>query len=162
MESANTGVSAWRGDLSAEAARVVHFFESIDAAAVGHIDRIYADDAWVKDRFNEVRGVADVRRIFLHMFDQVDEPRFEVLTAVQQGMQVFLTWDFRFRMKRFDTRTRQTIRGASHLRFAPDGRITFHRDYWDTAEELYEKLPLLGALMRWLKRQAAQESARRA
>ena len=26
-----------------------------------------------------------------------------------------------------------------------------HRDYWDAAEELYEKLPLLGALMRWLK-----------
>ena len=29
---------------------------------------------------------------------------------------------------------------------------TVHRDYWDAAEELYEKLPLLGALMRWLKR----------
>jgi steroid delta-isomerase len=27
-----------------------------------------------------------------------------------------------------------------------------HRDYWDAAEELYEKLPLVGALMRWLKR----------
>jgi steroid delta-isomerase len=26
-----------------------------------------------------------------------------------------------------------------------------HRDYWDAAEELYEKLPVLGALMRWLK-----------
>ena len=45
-----------------------------------------------------------------------------------------------------------TVRGASHLRFATDGRIALHRDYWDAAEELYEKLPLLGALMRWLKR----------
>jgi hypothetical protein len=41
-----------------------------------------------------------------------------------------------------------------HLRFAPDGRIAMHRDYWDAAEELYEKLPLLGGLMRWLKRRA--------
>jgi steroid Delta-isomerase len=30
-----------------------------------------------------------------------------------------------------------------------------HRDYWDAAEELYEKLPILGGLMRWLKRQAS-------
>ncbi|WP_413888997.1 hypothetical protein [Candidatus Aalborgicola defluviihabitans] len=36
----------------------------------------------------------------------------------------------------------------------PDGRILDHRDYWDAAEELYEKLPLLGGLMRWLKRRA--------
>jgi steroid delta-isomerase len=28
-----------------------------------------------------------------------------------------------------------------------------HRDYWDAAEELYEKLPA-GRLMRWLKRRA--------
>jgi hypothetical protein len=32
--------------------------------------------------------------------------------------------------------------------------ITLHRDYWDAAEELYEKLPVLGGLMRWLKKQA--------
>ena len=45
-----------------------------------------------------------------------------------------------------------TIHGASHLRFGADGRVVVHRDYWDAAEELYEKLPLVGALMRWLKR----------
>jgi hypothetical protein len=48
----------------------------------------------------------------------------------------------------------QCIRGGTHLRLAADGRILEHRDYWDAAEELYEKLPLLGALMRWLKRGA--------
>ena len=46
------------------------------------------------------------------------------------------------------------VRGVSHLVLAPDGRIAEHRDYWDAAEELYEKLPLLGGLMRWLKRRA--------
>jgi len=33
-------------------------------------------------------------------------------------------------------------------------RVAVHRDYWDAAEELYEKLPVLGSLMRWLKRRA--------
>jgi hypothetical protein len=33
-------------------------------------------------------------------------------------------------------------------------RISLHRDYWDAAEELYEKLPWVGALMRWLKKRA--------
>jgi hypothetical protein len=35
-----------------------------------------------------------------------------------------------------------------------DGLITVHRDYWDAAEELYEKLPLVGGVMRWLKARA--------
>ena len=34
------------------------------------------------------------------------------------------------------------------------GLITLHRDYWDAAEELYEKLPMIGGLMRWLKARA--------
>jgi steroid delta-isomerase len=33
-----------------------------------------------------------------------------------------------------------------------DGRIAQHRDYWDAAEELYEKLPVIGGLMRWMRR----------
>jgi hypothetical protein len=48
----------------------------------------------------------------------------------------------------------QRVRGATHQRFGADGLIVEHRDYWDVAEELYEKLPLLGTLMRWLKRRA--------
>ena len=43
---------------------------------------------------------------------------------------------------------------GSHLVLDAQGRITLHRDYWDAAEELYEKLPGVGALMRWLKRRA--------
>lgn len=153
MASANDNGTA-RRHLSAELARVVDFFENIDVAAVARLDQIYADHAWFKDPFNEVRGIEPIRRIFGHMFIQVLQPRFAVTEALQQGSQAFLTWEFTFRMKRFDTHSTQTIRGASHLRFAADGRVEMHRDYWDAAEELYEKLPFVGALMRWLKRQA--------
>ena len=73
---------------------------------------------------------------------------------VVDGAQCFLTWEFRFRFKRFDTHKLQAVRGGSHLLMAEDGRIRMHRDYWDAAEELYEKLPLVGGLMRWLKKRA--------
>jgi hypothetical protein len=45
--------------------------------------------------------------------------------------------------------------GLEILVLGADGRIAVHRDYWDAAEELYAKLPLLGALMRALRRRAA-------
>jgi steroid Delta-isomerase len=133
--------------------QLIRFFEQIDVANVSRLDEVYTPDAFFKDPFNEVKGIEPITRIFRHMFDQVDSPRFVVTDSVIQGDQAFLTWDFLFRMKRFSS-DEQCIRGATHVRFASDGRVNFHRDYWDAAEELYEKLPLLGSLMRALKRMA--------
>jgi len=133
--------------------KLIRFFETINTGNVSQLAQVYSEDVFFKDPFNEVRGLADVVRIFSHMFEQVDSPRFVVTNHVLQGDQAFLTWDFLFRMKRFST-AGQCIRGATHLRFGPDGRANFHRDYWDAAEELYEKLPLLGSMMRGLKRLA--------
>lgn len=135
--------------------RVQQFFETIAPQGVARIAEIYAPEAYFKDPFNEVRGVAAITGIFAHMFDQVGAPRFVVREAVAQGDDAFLVWDFLFRLPRLGN-GEQVIRGASHLKFGADGRVTYHRDYWDAAEELYEKLPVLGGLMRLLKRQAAR------
>lgn len=133
--------------------RIVERFESLQAADVARLAEIYTPDAFFKDPFNEVRGTAAIAPIFAHMFVALDAPRFVVHDAIVQGDQCFLRWDFLFRMRRFD-RSEQCIRGGSHLLLTADGRISSHRDYWDAAEELYEKLPVLGSLMRWLKRRA--------
>lgn len=132
---------------------LIEFFDHITIDSANHISDFYTADAYFKDPFNEVRGVEKITPIFTHMFAQVDGPRFVVTGHVLQDEQAFLTWDFLFRMKRFST-DEQCIRGATHIRFANDGRVEFHRDYWDAAEELYEKLPVLGALLRGLKRMA--------
>lgn len=137
----------------ARVARVVAMFESITPADVSRMAEFYAPDARFKDPFNEVQGVPAIERVFAHMFVALDAPRFVVRDIVVDGDQCFLTWDFLFRFRRF-SRDEQVVRGGSHLRFDAQGRVALHRDYWDAAEELYEKLPLVGALMRWLKKRA--------
>jgi ketosteroid isomerase-like protein len=133
--------------------RIVEAFERLRSEDVERLGEIYSADARFKDPFNEVQGVPAIRQVFGHMFVALREPRFVIRDAVCEGNQCFLSWDFLFRMRRFRG-DEQCIRGGSHLRLAADGRISEHRDYWDVAEELYEKLPMVGALMRWLKRRA--------
>ncbi|KNZ33359.1 MAG: isomerase [Methylibium sp. NZG] len=137
----------------ARVARIVAWFEAITPAALGQLDAIYHPQARFKDPFNEVQGLAPIRRVFEHMFVALDEPRFVVRDIVVQRDQCFLSWEFIFRFKRF-SREVQTVRGGSHLALDAAGLITLHRDYWDAAEELYEKLPAVGPLMRWLKKRA--------
>lgn len=131
--------------------RIRAYFERLARDDLARIGEIYTDDASFKDPFNEVAGTKDIARIFEHMFDTLERPRFVVHEVVADGPGVFLTWDFLF-----DRGGRPwQVRGASHLRLAPDGRIAMHRDYWDAAEELWAKMPLVGALVRWLTRRAA-------
>ena len=134
-------------------AQIVDYFEGLRPSDLDRLDQFYSDDAWFKDPFNEVIGVAAIRLIFEHMFKQLDEPRFVITKVFESTDSAVLVWEFHFRMRRFDRRN-QCIRGCSHLSFDAGQLIKRHRDYWDAAEELYEKLPVLGGLMRWLKRRA--------
>jgi len=134
--------------LAAVVDDIARFYETLTPLSLTRLDVFYARDARFKDPFNEVIGVAAIIRIFEHMFASVDAPRFIVHTRLVDGEQAMLGWDFLFGMRRRDI----VIRGVSHLRFDGDGRVVLHRDYWDAAEELYAKLPVLGALMRTLQR----------
>ena len=130
------------------------FFETLSPQSVSQLHTIYDAQARFKDPFNEVQGLAGIEQIFRHMYVALNQPHFVVTQQVVDADQAFLTWEFRFRFKRFDTQTLQSVRGASHVVFNAQGLVTMHRDYWDAAEELYEKLPVVGALMRWLKQRA--------
>ncbi len=134
--------------------RLVQFFEQLQPQDLPRLPALYAADARFKDPFNEVQGLAAIERIFAHMFVALDSPHFIVTERIVQDNKCFLVWDFRFRFRRFDTQSWQTVRGGTHLVFNDEGLVTLHRDYWDAAEELYEKLPVVGGLMRWLKRRA--------
>ncbi len=140
--------------MDAAVQRLVQFFEQLQPQDLPRLPELYAQDARFKDPFNEVQGLDAITHIFAHMFEALDGPHFIVTERIVQGAQCFLVWDFRFRFRRYDTESWQTVRGGTHLRFNANGLVTLHRDYWDAAEELYEKLPVVGSLMRWLKRRA--------
>ena len=142
-------------DLDVAVREFIRYFEQLTPADLKRLPEFYAEGARFKDPFNEVQGLPAIDTIFRHMYVALEAPRFVVTGQVRQGDQCFLLWDFYFRFRRFDTHTEQRVRGTSHLVFDAAGRVTLHRDYWDAAEELYEKLPVLGGLMRWLKKRAA-------
>ena len=137
--------------LPAHVTTLKQYFETLTPDSIALLPSFYAPQARFKDPFNDVQGVTAIERIFRHMFEQVDAPRFVVHDVVADADQAFMRWDFRFAAARLG-RGVQSIRGATHFRFGADGRVTEHRDYWDAAEELYAKLPLVGVLMRWLGR----------
>ena len=137
---------------SAALTRLVTYWQMLTPDAVNRIADVYAEDAYFRDPFNEVTGLAAIKHIFADMFVRLHDPRFTIIETIEQENSATLIWDFDFRVKALKPSLARRIHGSSHVRFGADGRVNYHRDYWDAAGELYEQLPLVGALMRWLKR----------
>lgn len=133
---------------SPRAAAIAQWFESLTPQSLSAIGQVYADKAHFRDPFNDVCGVESVRRIYAHMFDNLGHPRFVVTEIIEQGSRVFMVWSFHFdwRGQAFD------VEGATRFELDADGRILSHQDYWDVAAGVYEKLPLLGRVLAWLRR----------
>ncbi len=124
------------------------WYASLTPDTVARAGQFYAADAQFRDPFNDVRGVPAIEAIFHHMFVTTEQPRFIIGERVVQGQQAFITWQFVFSLRG----KAYQVEGGSHLRFNADGLVVMHRDYWDAAEELLAKLPLVGAPIRWLRR----------
>lgn len=133
-------------------AELIRFYNEFSPESTARFPEFYSAEAYFKDPFNEVRGIEAIQRIFRHMFTQVTNPRFVVTESIAETHSVMLLWHFDYSIRIWGKEQPQVIRGVSHLRFDAAGKVCYHRDYWDAAEELYMKLPLLGVLMRWLKK----------
>jgi len=134
------------------------FFENLKPTDLVRISDFYSTNASFKDPFNEVVGCRAIQHIFQHMFETLDNPRFLVTHQVFEDYQAFMCWDFLFSLKD-SPKTAFVVKGCTHLLFEqdPNGtiKIKAHRDYWDPAEEIYEKIPVIGLFFRWLKKRSS-------
>jgi hypothetical protein len=129
--------------------KLLHWYSTMTEDTVTQAIDYYHVNAHFKDPFNEVQGIGGIMKIFDHMFVTTDKPRFIMIDQIVQGNQAFVTWTFEFGLKG----KYYSVIGGSHLKFDEQGLIIDHRDYWDAAEELFQKLPVVGGPIRWLRRQ---------
>ena len=135
--------------------QLIRAYEGLSPESVESLSDIYASDAYFKDPFNEVTGIDRILEIFRDMYRRIEQPRFVVHQWSGSAQDGFLVWDMRFVSRQMRGGPDQLIRGVTHIRFSDDGKVTYHRDYWDTGEELYVKLPVIGRLIAWLRRKLA-------
>ncbi len=131
------------------------FFETLNKdTTLLAFAKIYARDVYFKDPFNQTHGVPAVYEIFQEMYAKLDTPRFEILECISEGKVCYVKWRFIFCFK--GKSEEQGFEGVSRLTIDAEDKIVSHIDYWDAAEQVYEKIPLIGSILRFLKRKIAK------
>jgi hypothetical protein len=143
--------------VSVEAAAGVYarYFDELTTATTGDLRRLAAADMRFKDPFNDIRGVDRVVGLFDHMFQTTEQPRFVTGAIAVTSRTAFLRWRFTCTVPSRLLSLALAIEGVSEVRFDAAELVVEHVDYWDPAAAVYERLPLLGGVLRGLRRRLA-------
>ena len=122
----------------------IRLFSNLSPENINQFDYLISKDIVFTDPFNNIKGVNAFKKIFYHMFEKTQDPKFSVITYTIKNRNVFLKWKMTF----YAFKSEQSIEGISELTFNKVGKITSHVDYWDSLNGLFIKLPYVGFLYR--------------
>ncbi|MFO0295804.1 MAG: nuclear transport factor 2 family protein [Rhodospirillales bacterium] len=139
-------------DRDATLAAYGRYFETLTRETLPDIAGLATPGMRFRDPFNDVRGIDDVVRLLGSMYAH-GTPRFEVLDRALGQSAGYILW--RFTNDPGGGRAPWIIVGMSEVHFAPDGRISEHIDHWDAGGQFYAHIPVLGWLIRLVRRRLA-------
>ncbi len=138
-------------------ATLEHFrelFNSLDAGNLSKLSSVYSETVKFQDPLSSASGLDHLTRYFAGAYANVVSCQFEFGEPVISGGKAAIPWVMRLRHKRIRRGREIRVDGMSSL-IIHDGKVTHHRDYFDAGQLLYEHLPLVGRIIRWIRKQAA-------
>ena len=120
----------------------LNLFSNLNKENIKKFDDLVVKDIIFIDPFNNIKGLDNFKNIFYHMFDTVEDPKFDIVDYAQNKDHIFLKWKMTF----YAFKASQTIEGMSDITLNKEGKVISHLDYWDSLNGIFIKLPFLGFL----------------
>lgn len=128
--------------------RFKDYFKVLHDSDLSQLGSIYDDRVVFKDPVHEIRGLVELEDYFTSMCADLSDCRFEYLDELVNDDAAYIKWMMHFKHPKLGNRL-ISVRGVSHLKIGE--KIEFHEDFYDMGAMLYEQLPLLGNVTRWLR-----------
>lgn len=121
---------------------------------VEKVAAFYDEGVKFTDPVGTIEGSKNLTDYLAHMYDNLISIHFDMHETQRQGNTVFATWTMKVRHKTLNSGEEIVVDGVSHINFI-GGKAVYHRDYFDLGAMIYEHVPVLGGLTRWVKSKAA-------
>jgi len=122
-------------------------FVVIGPALAENLDRLYTEDVHFRDPISEVTGLPELQRYFTRFAEVSAGARFEITDEVVQPGQAAVFWTMV--MVQRDGSDGRRFQGVSHMKVRD--RIYEERDYFDLGEAVYDHVPVVGWLTRFVR-----------
>ncbi|MEN0105301.1 MAG: nuclear transport factor 2 family protein [Pseudomonas sp.] len=125
-------------------------FAGLNADNLERLSQLYTDDVRFQDPLHEITGLPAMQDYFRELYSNVQALSFQFYGFDQLYPGAgYLRWKMTYCHPRLNGGQPIEVDGCSHLMWRD--KVYFHRDYFDAGALLYEHLPLMGRVIRWLK-----------
>lgn len=134
--------------------RFVDFFNGLTKDGLDKITQIYAPDIHFIDPVHEIHGISALKHYLAHGYERLSFAEFVPQQGCIVSQQGFLSWQMQLQHPAIAKGKLITVKGCSELRFK-DEKIIYHRDYYDLTEMVYQHLPLISGVTKFIKSKMA-------
>ena len=125
------------------------YFEELDLSNSSKLEEIYSEDICFKDPIHEILGLNNLKSYFKKLNSNLIQGKFYFTEEHIINDRAYLSWEMELHLKR--PKKKITASGISILIFKD--KVISHRDYFDAGELFYEHVPIIGGLVKFLKKQ---------
>ena len=128
----------------------IKLISNFGSDSLKELPKIYSPTIEYEDPINKIQGLDHLYLVFEDLLKIFSEIEIQVKETSSTDHTAFVRWlmTYRFRRKEY------SIDAVTHLEFDSSGLICKHKDYWDASFALYGTFPMLGSLMRGIKKMA--------
>ena len=127
------------------------FYRDLQNANTVDMQDFYANDILFKDPIHQIQGIDHLMSYMQASIGNTTECRFEFLDEIVNDHSAYIKWQMHYRHPKLSQGNKPlSLLGISHIMY--DEKITYHEDIYDLGAMVYEHLPLLGGITRYVKR----------
>lgn len=130
----------------------LHTYQKLNANNLETLKDIYRDDVQFIDPAHEISGITNLTEYFASLYRNIDSINFSFNKPVVHENRGYVSWKMTFSHKNLARGKSITIEGMTYLQFDEHNKVYHHRDYFDLGAMLYEHIPLIGRIIKWIKR----------
>ena len=124
-------------------------FVELNSTNTHLLDEIYTTDMKFEDPAHIVEGLDDFKKYIKNLYQNVTSCTFNFIKIERFSGGAVLEWNMLISHPRLNKGIIFTVSGVSVVRY--DDKIYSHRDYFDLGGMLYERLPLIGCIIKFIK-----------
>lgn len=127
-------------------------YKTLHAGNLHMLKEVYREDICFVDPAHEIQGIDRLTQYFQGLYQNVRSISFTFAEPMIAGHEAYVRWIMEFIHPRLAGGRPVTVEGVSYIKWDDAGLIFYHRDYFDLGALLYEHVPLLGQIIRNLKK----------
>jgi ketosteroid isomerase-like protein len=137
----------------------LNFYNNLSQNNLDSLPQLYASNVEFIDPVHHMLGLDQLQQYFSHAYARLSSCHFVATSKIANQDQGCLSWVMTFTHQAIGNGKPISVHGCSVVHWNSEGKIAYHRDYYDLDEMVLQHIPLLGWVTKKIKQKMANNTA---